>query len=327
MVFTLGNVFAALAPSYGVMVVMRIVVAIGAASFRAVATAAGAALAPSDKQGRALALVGSGFTIASVISVPLGTLLVWLTSWRIAFALVAALGGLAVIGVATLVPNIDRPPVVTIQMFGRLLRRPVLLVIVTATLLAMAGDYVFYTYFAPFTLLLTHGGELTLAFDLFIVGISSVVGIALGGVSADRFGVHRTILVSTIVLLVALLGLWALSITPVTTMTMLLDTLAFFVWGGAGLGIVIPLQSLLLTTVPDQRVVALALNSSGSLFGIALGGAVGGLIVSSQIELLPLGAGIFVVLEFLLYLSARSSGASRIDAPMLQEEKVERLSR
>jgi DHA1 family inner membrane transport protein len=329
-VFTLGCAFVALAPSYGIMVVSRIVVAIGAASFRAVATATGAALAPSDKRGRALALVGSGFTIASVVSVPLGTLLAGLTSWRIAFALVAVLGGLAVIGIATLVPNIDRPPVVTIQMFGRLLRRPALLVIVTTTLLAMAGDYVFYTYFAPFTLLLTHGGEPALALALFIIGISSVVGIALGGTSADRFGVHRTIVVSTIVLLIALLGLWALSITPVTTMTMLLDALAFFIWGGAGLGIVIPLQSLLLTTVPDQSVVTLALNSSGSLFGIALGGAVGGLIVNSQIEFLPLGAGIFVVLGLLLYLSTvgsrrtstRSSAAARIDAPMLQEEKM-----
>lgn len=330
-VFTLGCVFAALAPSYEVMVVIRIVVAIGAASFRAVATAAGAALAPSNQRGKALALVGSGFTIASVVSVPLGTLLAGLTSWRIAFALVAVLGGLAVIGVGVLVPNIDRPKVITIPMFGALLRRPALLAIMTTTLLAVAGDYVLYTYLAPFTLFLTHTGETAVALALFIVGISAVVGIALGGASVDRFGVHRTIIVSTIVLLVTLFGLWVLSMTPVTTMTLLLAALALLVWGGAGFGIVIPLQSFLLTTAPDQSVVALALNYSGSLFGMALGGAVGGLVVSSQISFLPLGAGIFLVLGLVLHLSTagsrrtsiRSSVVSRIDAPILQEEKME----
>jgi predicted MFS family arabinose efflux permease len=238
-----------------------------------------------------------------VVSVPLGTLLAGLTSWRIAFALVAVLGGLAVIGVAALIPDIARPPVVTIQMFGRLLSRPAFLAIVTTTLLAVAGDYVFYTYLAPFTILLTHAGDTAVAIALFIVGISSVVGIALGGASADRFGVHRTIVVSAAFLLVALLGLWMLSVTFVTTVTIMFAALALLIWGGAGFGIVIPLQSLLLTTAPDQSVVALALNYSGSLFGMALGGAVGGLVVSSQTGFLPLGGGIFIVLGLLLHLS------------------------
>src|SRR5258708_20833685 len=56
-VFVLGNVLASLAPSYGVMVVIRVIAAIGAAGFQGVASAAGVALAPPDKQGRALALV------------------------------------------------------------------------------------------------------------------------------------------------------------------------------------------------------------------------------------------------------------------------------
>ncbi|GHO50462.1 MFS transporter [Ktedonospora formicarum] len=300
-IFAVGNVLAALAPSYGLMVVIRILAAIGAASFQGVASAAGVALAPLDKQGRALALVWSGLTVALVAGVPLGTFIAGLASWRITFAVVAALAALAALGIVVLVPELARPPIVTVPMFGRLMRRSALLAILVTTLFAIAGEFVAYTYIAPLVTLLTPGSEPFLALILLGFGIAGVIGNALGGTSADRFGANRTIVVSLVFLLGAMLLLWGLNFVAVSVVTIILAALAATVWGVTGWSFVTPLQSQLLTTAPEQVSVTLALNNSALNLGTALGGAVGGLIVSSHVGFLPLSGSIFIALGLLLH--------------------------
>lgn len=239
-VFTLGCVLAALAPSYGVMAAIRV--------------------------------------------------------------LVAVVGAFAVLGTVALVPTIGLPPKITPLQVVQLLRRPSVVLILMISLLMVAGDWVFYIYIAPFILLLTHGGNPAVAVALFLIGVSAVAGMALGGVCADRFGVHRTFLVSVGFLLLALFSLWALSIRSITPISELLATLALLIWGGAGFSGVIPLQSLLMSTAEEQGTVALALNYSASLLGMAVGGVVGGLVVSYRIQFLSLAEGVCVGLALAMYL-------------------------
>ena len=65
-----------------------------------------AGLVPAAQRGRALALVLAGLTAATALCAPLGTALAALTSWRVTMLGVAALGLLAVAGVATLLPPV-----------------------------------------------------------------------------------------------------------------------------------------------------------------------------------------------------------------------------
>ena len=109
-VFALSNVGAALAPSLAPLIVARVVAALSSALFTPNASAAGASLAPPDERGRALALVFGGLSVATVLGVPIGTLIGGAVGWRATFLFVGALGALAAAGLAALLPRVTRPP-------------------------------------------------------------------------------------------------------------------------------------------------------------------------------------------------------------------------
>lgn len=64
------------------------------------------ALVPTQKSGRAVAIMVSGLTVAMVTGVPGGTWLGDLMSWRLPFLVVAAMGALATIGLWRLCPRL-----------------------------------------------------------------------------------------------------------------------------------------------------------------------------------------------------------------------------
>src|ERR1019366_7726074 len=174
--FAVGNVLAALAPTYGLMIAVRVLMALSAAAFVPTASAAGAALAPPENRGKALAVVWGGFTIATVTGVPIAARIAGLVSWRWAFAFIAVLASLAAIGIAALVPHIDRSPTVTARDF-----------------LLQSRQFLVYTYIAPVTRLITGGGNLKVTGALLLFGVAAMAGNALGGVGTDRIGSLRMV--------------------------------------------------------------------------------------------------------------------------------------
>ena len=110
-VFAAGNILAAFSPSYLLLMASRVLVAASASAFVPSASAAGAALVSPERRGQALALVWGGFTIATVLGVPLGTIIAGTTSWRFTFIFVAVLAGLATLGILALVPPLQHPQI------------------------------------------------------------------------------------------------------------------------------------------------------------------------------------------------------------------------
>jgi predicted MFS family arabinose efflux permease len=108
--FALANVIAALAPSFAVLLVARVVAACGAAIFTPVASAVAAGFAPPELRGRALSVRTIGVNIAWLVGVPLGTVVGGLYGWRTSFVLVAALAAVAALGVRAWLPAVDASP-------------------------------------------------------------------------------------------------------------------------------------------------------------------------------------------------------------------------
>src|SRR5262249_23518221 len=112
--FTLANVFAALAATFEILLVARIVAALGVAVYTPTAASVAASLAAPAKRGRALALVTAGFSVANVLGVPLGTWIGVQLGWRMTFVMVAVLGAVAAGGVLVMLPAVARPPATTL---------------------------------------------------------------------------------------------------------------------------------------------------------------------------------------------------------------------
>ncbi len=107
--FALSNLAAALSSSVALLVVARVVAALASALYTPNASVAGAGLAPPEARGRALAIVFGGLSIATVLGVPIGTLVGGFAGWRAAFWFVALLATLAAAGIALLLPAVPRP--------------------------------------------------------------------------------------------------------------------------------------------------------------------------------------------------------------------------
>lgn len=108
-VFGLGQIAGALAPSYEVLFVSRVVSAFACAGFWAVGAAVAIAMVPVNARARAMAVMIGGLSIANVLGVPLGAFLGEHLGWRSAFWAVGAASAVALVGVATLIPRIPLP--------------------------------------------------------------------------------------------------------------------------------------------------------------------------------------------------------------------------
>jgi predicted MFS family arabinose efflux permease len=103
-VFTVSQAAAALAPTFGVLVVTRLVCALAHGVFWSALAPAAARLAPNGHAGRATSLVFVGNTTALVVGVPLGTALGQAAGWRVAVAVLALAGALSAAALLVLLP-------------------------------------------------------------------------------------------------------------------------------------------------------------------------------------------------------------------------------
>ncbi|AHI01412.1 MFS transporter [Kutzneria albida] len=311
----LGNAFAAVAPDFTLLMIARIVTALGAAVFTPAATAVAADLSEPHHRARAVALVFGGLTIATIVGVPAGSLLAGPIGYRGVFWLVAAFCLLASIAVLVAVPKVAAPPKVTLrQRFAAAADRRVLAVL-SMTLLACLGVFTVYTYVGPLLALTAgvHGGTLSLL--LCGYGVGGAIGNALGGVVADRFGFRLPLIVSISG------SVLALALLPVAGNVPLVAVL-LFVWGLATWAFNPPVQQRLIELSPGASGLLLALNASAIYLGVGLSGVVGAVVIdTSGLTALPVVAAVLTAVVLAIHLVAsRDRGRGR---QVVQREQVE----
>ncbi|MFC7330756.1 MFS transporter, partial [Marinactinospora rubrisoli] len=106
--YTAGNLAAALAPTFEVLVAARVLTALPHGTFFGVGSVVAASLVPATKRAQAISLVIAGLTVANIVGVPLTTLAAQQFGWRAAFWIVTAVGLITLAAVARLVPA--QPP-------------------------------------------------------------------------------------------------------------------------------------------------------------------------------------------------------------------------
>src|SRR5699024_4267214 len=99
-VFITANVAACVAPTYELLLALRVVAALAAATISPLAYGLTAELAEPDRRGRYLGVVTAGLTVSLIVGVPIGTWIGGFVGWRQSFLLVAGLGFVAMLGVA-----------------------------------------------------------------------------------------------------------------------------------------------------------------------------------------------------------------------------------
>ncbi|WIY81180.1 Cmx/CmrA family chloramphenicol efflux MFS transporter [Streptomyces anulatus] len=229
-VFGLGQIAGALAPTYEILFVSRVLSALACAGFWAVGAAVAIAMVPVNSRARAMAVMIGGLSVANVLGVPLGAFLGEHFGWRSAFWAVGAASAVALVGVATRIPHIPLPekkPELKRELAIYRDRQVWLAIVITA--LAAGGVFCAFSYLAP---LLTDVAGLDSGWVPWILGLfgaGALIGTMIGGRVADAhlFGVLLSGITASTVFLVAL-ALFASSQVAVIALAFLLGLSAFF---------------------------------------------------------------------------------------------------
>ncbi len=270
--FCVANVCSALAPTFGLLLVTRILAGCCAAVYAPLAYTVGTSLAPPERRGQTLALIVGGLTVATVFGAPLGTWIGHLFGWQMSFVLVALLSALAVAALLLCgLPSLATPPALSLRARLAPIGQPRLLLALAPSLLWYLGVYIVYTYLAP---ILQQGLHVTdISSLLLFFGAGVVLGNWFGGYAADRFGPVRPMVASLMVLTVIL------TIVSIANSSLVGECVALFILGASGSLPFIPQQYRLMSLAPEYANVILALNNSTLYLGIAGGAAVGGVVM------------------------------------------------
>ena len=277
LVIATGNVLAALAPTYEILVGARIIGGLAHGLFWAVVGAYAAHLVPKHQIGRAVAITSGGGTAAFVLGVPLGTALGHALGWRLAFAMI----GVIVIILAALVlrflPAVDHRVTLATGEIALPLRKdrsvPGVVILCIIIIVVMTGHNLFYTYIAPWLIGVGGFPEDSIAILLFLFGGAGAIGLVLAGLVSDRFP-RAGLIVATSVVAVAVLVLGLFSQSQVVIVA------AIVVWGIAFGGLPAMLQTRMLHTASARmRDLAAALFTTSFNFAIGFGALVGGLLL------------------------------------------------
>ncbi|MEV8038649.1 MFS transporter [Streptomyces sp. NPDC086182] len=272
-IFTAGNLVTAFVPVFGVALASRALAGLGGAMVTpAAAVAAAAALAPPERRGRAIATVMTGLSAATALGAPIGTALGSLTgNWRATMLFVSALGVLAAVGIALLLPAIPTPPTVPLRTrVAPLADRRIGLVLLT-TLLAYTGLYTVYSFIGESLDRATggSGSGTTLAALLFVWGLAATVGTLASGGLIDRFGDRRIINTSITVAAIDF------ALLPWTSAHLPSTVAALLVWGVCGWGLLAPQTHRLITAMPTAAPLLTGLASAMVYIGVSAAPLVG----------------------------------------------------
>lgn len=187
-VFALGNFLCALSSAYWMLLGARLLVACCHGLFFGVALVMASRLAPAGRQASAISFVVAGFTLATILGVPLGTAIGDLYGWRVTFAVIGVIGALAVVVLFFLVPPAPEPARGEGD-FGNELRaavRPAVLFCYGIIVLFALGVFTLFSYLVP--LLTTVSGVPTQYIPgvLFGMGFFGFFGNLAGGRLGDR---------------------------------------------------------------------------------------------------------------------------------------------
>ncbi|WP_462173314.1 MFS transporter [Pseudoalteromonas xiamenensis] len=279
--FVLGNLLAWRAPSYETLILARILTGLAHGVFFSIGSTIATNLVSKDKEASAIAIMFTGLTVALVTGVPLGTWIGQTLGWRATFLVVSALGLIALVGSALLVPaNLKQAKPAQLREQMQVLTNPRLLLVYAMTAVGYGGTFVAFTYLAPILEQVTGFASSSIGLIMLVYGVSVAIGNIWGGKLADKMGPIKALHIIFTALALVLFVFTFTAANPVGAV------LTVLLWGAFAFGNVPGLQVYVVQLAekhtPNAVDVASGLNIAAFNVGIAFGSVIGGFIVEDM---------------------------------------------
>lgn len=274
MMFVLGNLLCAIAPTYWTLMIARVITAFGHGAFFGIGSVVAASLVPANKRASAIALMFAGLTLANILGVPGGTALGEAYGWRMTFFAVVVIGLLSVAAIAFLVPAGVAPPgkggvAGEVKVLGKL--QVWLAMIISA--LASGSLFAVFTYIKPILTDVTGVSVESVTWVLLLFGGGMTIGNIIGGKLAD-WKLMPTAIGALVVMAAIHVAFAELSYSAPAAI------LLVFLWGVITFVIVPPMQMRVVETASEAPNLAATLNQGAFNAGNAAGAWIGGAAIS-----------------------------------------------
>ena len=266
-----SNLLVAFAPNLPLLLAGRILLGVALGGFWTLSAATMMRLVPEASVPRALSIMFSGVSAATVFAAPLGSYLGEVAGWRNVFVAAAGLGVLALAVQFATLPALPPRGHTRLGTMFEVLGRPLVGLAMLAILLVFTGHFAFFTYIRPFLDTVTNAGAGQISIILLGFGIANFIGNYAGGLLLERT-MRLTLLQMPLVM-----GTHALLLATFGG-SMMVDAALVALWGFAFGGVPVAWSTWITRAVPDEA------ESAGGLFvaainlAIALGAAGGGAI-------------------------------------------------
>jgi DHA1 family inner membrane transport protein len=273
-VFVVGNVVSAVAPTFAVMLIGRVITSLAHGAFFGIGSIVAAELVAPNKKAGAIAMMFTGLTVANILGVPLGTLVGQSAGWRVTFLIVAGIGVLGLAGVAALVPDLPKPEGVHLRHELAAFKNTQVLLAMGMTVFGFGGVFAAITYIAPMMTRVAGYSEGSVTWLLVLLGAGMVIGNLLGGRYADR--------ALTVMLFISLSALTVvLALFTITAHHKVEAAVTIVLIGALGFATVPPLQKQVLDRSKSAPTLASAVNIGAFNLGNALAAWLGGIVISA----------------------------------------------
>ncbi|MFV8130254.1 MFS transporter [Streptomyces syringium] len=272
--FIAGNLLSAVAPVFGLMLAGRIVASLAHGAFFGIGSIVAAGLVAPEKKAGAIAMMFTGLTAATVVGVPMSTLIGQHAGWRVTFFIIAGLGVLGLAGVAALVPQQPKPEAGRIGGELAAFRNPQVLLAMAMTVLGFGGVFTMSTYVTPMMTEVAGYAPGSVTWLLVLFGVGMLIGNLVGGRYADRALMPLLyVTLSALAIVLALL--------PLAAHNKIAAAVAIPLIGAFGFASVPPLQKRVLDHTADAPTLASAVNIGAFNLGNAIAAWLGGLVISA----------------------------------------------
>jgi DHA1 family inner membrane transport protein len=304
-IFVVGNLLSVIAPGYWTLLISRLITSLNHGAFFGLGSVLAASLVPKEKQASAVATMFLGLTIANIGGVPAATWIGQQIGWRMAFAITAVLGVVAIAALAITLPKGKAGQMPNVRAELKVLTRPAVLMALATTVMGAGAMFTLYTYVAPVLATLTGASSAFITLGLVLIGVGFTLGNAIGGRMADWS------LEGSTKIFLALLAAVML-ILPLALTHHVGAAIGLLVWGIVTFAIVPPVQIRVMQAAHDAPGLAASVNVGAFNLGNALGAAVGGAVISAGLgyAAVPVAGAALAAAGLLLVLANRSGKQS-----------------
>ncbi|CAN7511718.1 MFS transporter [Devosia sp. LjRoot16] len=310
--FALCALLIVLSTTFEALVVVRTALAVVAGTYTGTAMATAAMIAPYGKRGRYMQVISMGQAIAALAGVPLGAWIAAQFGWRVVYVMLAIMAGLAATALYMRLPRGMLGDTLSIRDRLRVLRNPGVGRALLSTLLFMIGSSPLIVYIGALMAAVGVGYE-TLPLVLLAGGIGAIACSATAGRMSDRFGSGRTATIAGLAVIVVMAVFFGLSyVPPAFALPALMLTVG--AQGFVGRTYSIAVASHMAQIAPGAVPVAISLNMSAFMIGMAVAAALGGIVLDSWGSMaLPLIGIPLVALALIVWRSVPEGPRERMD--------------